>query len=264
MRFENKVALVTGSGRGIGKAIALRFASEGADVVVNCFRKRRAAEETADQIRAMGREAIVVKANIGDLDDLNRLFDEAENKFGGIDIFISNAASGTNKTALEQKPKGWDWTMNINAKAFLFGAQRSAKMMDTRGGGHMVSITSDGSKRVVPGYIITGASKAAIDTLTRYLSVELAPLGINVNGVSPGLVATDALQYIDALSDGSVLPRTAKATPAGRLVTPEDVAGVVAFLCSPEAEMIRGQIIVVDGGFSHQSVNVVEGFDRLL
>ena len=263
MRFENKVALVTGSGRGIGRAIALRLASEGADVVVNCFRKVTAANETADEIRAMGREAIVVKANIGELDELNRMFDEAEATFGGIDIFISNAASGTNKSALEQKPKGWDWTMNINARAFLFGAQRATQMMKDRGGGYIVSLTSDGSQRVVPGYIITGASKAAIDTLMKYLSVELAPLGICVNAVSPGLVATDALQYIDALSDGSVLPRAVQATPAGRLATPEDIAGVVAFLCTPEADMIRGQIIVVDGGFSHQRVNVIEGLDNI-
>jgi enoyl-[acyl-carrier protein] reductase III len=232
-------------------------------MVVNCFRKVTAANETADEIRAMGREAIVVKANIGELDELNRLFDETKATFGGIDIFISNAASGTNKSALEQKPKGWDWTMNINARAFLFGAQRAAQMMKERGGGYIVSLTSDGSQRVVPGYIITGASKAAIDTLMKYLSVELAPLGICVNAVSPGLVATDALQYIDALSDGSVLPRAVQATPAGRLATTEDIAGVVAFLCTPEAEMIRGQIIVVDGGFSHQRVNVIEGLDNI-
>ena len=263
MRFENKVALITGSGRGIGKAIALRFASEGADIVVNCFRKHKTAEETAEEIKALGRKAIVVKANIGEMDDLHRLFDEAEEKFGGIDIFVSNAASGTNNTAMKQKPKAWDWTMNINARAFLFGAQRAAKMMEARGGGSIVGITSDGSQRVVPGYIITGASKAAIDTLTRYLSVEMASMGINVNAVSPGLVATDALQYIDALSHGSVLPRAARATPAGRLATPEDIAGVVAFLCSAEAEMIRGQIIVVDGGFSHQRVNVVEEIDPI-
>ncbi len=262
MRFEGKVALITGSGRGIGRAIALRLAEEGADVVVNYFRNRKSAEETAASITALGRRGLVVKANVGDLDDLNRLFDTAEAEFGGVDIFVSNAASGTNKPALKQRPKGWDWTMNINARSLLFGAQRAAESMSARGGGHIISITSEGSQRVIPGYVITGASKAAIETLTRYLAVELAPLEIRVNAVSPGIVATDALQHFDVMKDETILPRAIEATPANRLITPEDVAGVVAFLCSPEADMIRGQVIVVDGGFSLPGVNVIGGLDE--
>jgi enoyl-[acyl-carrier protein] reductase III len=195
------------------------------------------------------------------LDDLNSLFDETEAELGGVDIFISNAASGTNKPALQQRPKGWDWTMNINARSLLFGAQRAAQSMSNRGGGHIISITSEGSQRVIPGYVITGASKAAIEALTRYLAVELAPLEIRVNAISPGVVPTDALQHFDAMKDETILPRAIEATPAKRLVIPEDVAGVVAFLCSPEADMIRGQVIVVDGGFSLPGVNVIGGLD---
>jgi enoyl-[acyl-carrier protein] reductase III len=250
MRFENKIALITGSGRGIGRSIALRLASEGADIVVNYFRNRKPAEQTAEAVQALGRKALIVKANVGELDELSELFALIDKTFGGLDIFVSNAASGYNRPVLEQTPKGWEWTMNINARSLLFGAQRAAPMMQTRGGGNIVSLSSPGSEKVLPGYVVVGASKAAIESLTRYLAVELAPIGINVNAVSPGLVETDALLHFDAMQDATILPRTIAATPAGRLVTPEDVASLVAFLCSPEASMIRGQTILIDGGYN--------------
>jgi enoyl-[acyl-carrier protein] reductase III len=248
--FKNKVALISGSGRGIGRAIALHFARNGADVVVNFFRNRAPAEETAHEIEALGRRALLVKADVGNLNDLNRLFDETEQTFGGLDIYIHNAASGYNHPVLEQKPKGWDWTMNINARSLLFAAQRAVPMMEKRGEGRIVSISSQGSSRVLPDYVVVGASKAAIESLTRYLAVELAPKGIIVNAVSPGIVETDALKHFDAMADGSILQKAIAATPAGRLVSPEDVAEVVAFLCTPAASMIRGQVIVVDGGYT--------------
>ena len=250
MQFEGKVALVTGSGRGIGRAIALRLAEEGADVVVNFFRNRKPAEETAEAIRSMKRRVIVIKANVGEIDGINTLFDATEKEYGGLDILVCNAASGYNRPVLKQKPKGWDWTMNINARSLLFSAQHAARLMQPRGGGHIVSISSPGSFRVLPDYVVVGASKAALETLTRYLAIEFSPLGIIVNAVSPGIVETDALKYFDALKDGDVIPQAIAATPAGRLVTPEDVAGLVAFLCSPDAAMIRGQIIIMDGGYS--------------
>jgi enoyl-[acyl-carrier protein] reductase III len=248
MRFEGKVALVTGSGRGIGRTIALRFAQEGADLVVNFFRNRDPAEETAEAIRALGRKAIVVKANIGEIEGIDQLFDAVEKEYGGLDIFVSNAASGYNRPVLQQKPKGWDWTMNINARSLLFGGQRAAPLMESRGGGHIVAISSPGSFRVLPDYVVVGASKAALEALTRYLAVEFSPLGIVVNAISPGIVETDALQHFDVLKDNTVIPQAIEATPAGRLVTPEDVAGLAAFLCSEEASMIRGQVILIDGG----------------
>ncbi len=248
MRFEGKVALVTGSGRGIGRAIALRFAEEGADLVVNFYRNRDPAEDTAAAIRALGRKAIVVKANIGEIEGIDQLFDAVEKEYGGLDILVSNAASGYNRPVLKQKPKGWDWTMNINARALLFSAQRAAPLMKTRGGGQIVAVSSPGSFRVLPEYVVVGASKAALEALTRYLAVEFAPLGIVVNAVSPGIVETDALQHFDVLKDHTVIPKAIEMTPAGRLVTPEDVAGLVAFLCSQEAEMICGEVILIDGG----------------
>ena len=248
--FENRLVLVTGSGRGIGRAIALHFARNGADLVINFFRNRHPAEETVRAVEALGRRALLVKADMGDLNDLDRTFTEIEQAFGGLDIFINNAASGYNRPALQQKPKGWDWTMNINARSFLFATQRAVPLMEQRNCGSIVSISSPGSGRVLPDYVVVGASKAALESLTRYLAVELAPKNITVNAVSPGMVKTEALNHFNELADGRLIQNTTLATPAGRLVTPQDVAGVVAFLCTPAARMICGQVIIVDGGYT--------------
>ncbi|MBI4926192.1 MAG: enoyl-[acyl-carrier-protein] reductase FabL, partial [Anaerolineae bacterium] len=248
--FKGKIALVTGSGRGIGKAIALHFADLGADVVVNFHRNEAPALEVARQIESLGGKALVVKANLSKTEDIDALFARVDAAFAGLDFFISNAASGFNRPALEQKVTGWDWTMNVNARAFLFAAQRAVPLMEKRGGGSMVAISSPGGQRVLPDYVAVGASKAALESLTRYLAVELAPRNIAVNAVSPGLVLTDALQHFASLSDPSVIPHAIAKTPAGRLVTPEDLAGVVAFLCSPAAAMIRGQVSSLDGGYT--------------
>lgn len=247
--FKEKIALVTGSGRGIGRAIALHLASLGASIVVNFFRNRAPAEATAAEIQAMGEQARVVRADVGSLDGLEKLFSEVEQHYGALDFLVCNAASGYNRPLMEQKPKGWDWTMNINARALLFAAQKAVPLMKRRGGGAIVSLSSPGSFRVIPDYGVVGASKAAIEALTRYLAVELAADNIVVNAISPGVVLTDALRHFDIVrSDDEIVARAVARTPAGRLVTPEDVASLVAFLCSPAASMIRGQTILLDGG----------------
>lgn len=248
--FAGKVALVTGSGRGIGRAIVLRLARAGADVVINFHRNEAPAKEVASLIGGMGRRALVMKANLAKTEDIDLLFDAIAETFGGLDIFISNAASGFNRPAMQQKVTGWDWTMNVNARAYLFAAQRAVPLMEQRGGGHMVAISSPGGTRVLPDYITVGASKAALDSLTRYLAVELASKNIVVNAIAPGMVMTDALQHFAIMGDPQVIERTIGNTPAGRMVTPEDVAELVAFLCSPAAFMIRGQVIALDGGFT--------------
>lgn len=249
--FSNKVALVTGSGRGIGRAIALHFARNGADVAVNFFRNRALAEETAQEIKNLGRRVLIVKADVGNLEDLNRLFEETDEEFNGMDFFVHNAASGYNRPVMEQRPKGWDWTMNINARSLLFGAQQATPLMEKRGGGYIVSISSPGSVRVLPDYVVVGASKAALESLTRYLAVELAPKNIVVNAVSPGIVETEALKHFDVIqSEKGIIRQAIAATPAGRITKPEDVAGVVGFLCTAAAAMIRGQTILIDGGYS--------------
>jgi enoyl-[acyl-carrier protein] reductase III len=250
MEFEGKVALITGSGRGIGRAIALHLAERGADMIVNFFRNRVPAEETAHEIEKLGRKAVVVKADIGDPEGIEHLFAETDKAFGALDILVCNAASGYNRPVMEQRVKGWDWTMNINARSALFCAQKAVPLMIRRGRGYIVNQSSIGSQRVLPDYVVVGASKAALEAVTRYLAIELSPLGIVVNALSAGMVLTDALHHFPDMRE-HFEERAAYAlehTPAGRLLTAEDVAGVVAFLCSPEASMIRGQTILVDGG----------------
>lgn len=247
--FTGKVALITGSGRGIGRAIALHFAALGADVVINYFRNSKPAQQTAEQVRGLGRRALVVKANVGEMDDLKRLFDATAETFAGLDYYIHNAASGYNRPALQQRQKGWEWTLNINARSLLFAAQHFAPLMETRGGGAVVALSSPGAVRVLPDYVVVGASKAAIESIVRHLAVELSPKNIVVNAVSPGMALTEALQHFAMLrTDENIVEKVINLTPARRLVTPEDIAGVVAFLCSPAASMIRGQVIAIDGG----------------
>ena len=242
--LKGKLALVTGGSRGIGHAISLKLASEGADIIVNFFRKKSTAEFTAQEIHNKGVSAHLIKANVGEPEEIDRMFNEIEAKFGRLDILINNAASGVARAALDLDIRGWDWTMNINARAFLLCAQRAAMLMT--GGGKMVSISSLGSRMVLPIYTAVGVSKAALEALTRYLAIELAPKGIQVNGIAAGAVETEALKLYTADPN---LPQPAwKTTPAGGMVQPEDVANLVAFLCKEESSMIRGQIIVIDGG----------------
>ena len=247
MSLEGKLALITGGGRGIGKAIALKLASQGADIIVNFFRHRDAADQVAKDIEALGVKAEVIRANVGDPAKIDEMFDMIGNKFGHLDILINNAASGVGRPVMDLDVKAWEWTMDINARACLLCAQRAVKLMDGRGGGKIVSISSLGSPFVLPNYAIVGVSKAALEALTRYLAIELAPQGICVNAVAASAVETEALKFY--FKEGLVkdIPQV---TPAGRMVLPEDVANVVAFLCSEEAFMIRGQTVIVDGGTS--------------
>ncbi len=244
--LKGKLALVTGSGRGIGRAIALKLASQGADIIVNFFRHRDAAEQTAKDIEALGMKASIIRANVGNAAKIDEMFDTISHDFGYLDILINNAASGVGRSAMDVDVKAWDWTMDINAKAALLCAQRATKLMEGRGG-KIVSISSLGSSLVLPTYAIVGISKAALEAITRYLAIELAPKNICVNAVAASAVETEALKFY---IKEQLMPDTRQATPAGRMILPEDVANAVAFLCSEEASMIRGQTIIVDGGTS--------------
>lgn len=241
MSFDGASVFVTGGSRGIGKAIALRFAALGAArVAIGYLRSDQAAEDTAGELRGLGAEPVLVRGNISS----DRVLAEAA-ALGPLDVLVHNAATGVIRPALETEDKHWDWTLNANARAFLAQTRVIAPAMPA--GGSVVAISSLGSIRVLDNYALVGTSKAALESLVRYLAVELGPAGIRVNAVSGGVVDTGALDHFpnreEMLAMGS-------ANAAGRMVTPEDIAGAVAFLSSQDADMVRGQTLIVDGGFS--------------
>jgi enoyl-[acyl-carrier protein] reductase III len=250
MLLKGKIALITGGSRGIGRAITLKLASEGADVIINYFRKRDTAESTAQNVRDKGVNVHLIKANLAEPEKIDQMFAEIEGKFGKLDILINNAASGVARPAMELDADGWDWTLNINARAGLLCAQHAAKLM--KNGGAIVNISSLGSKMVMPIYTAVGVSKAALEALTRYLAIELASKGIRVNAISAGAVETEALKLYT--TDPNIPKPMVTSTPAGRMVLPEDIANLVTFLCTDEAAMIRGQTIIIDGGLSLTSL----------
>jgi enoyl-[acyl-carrier protein] reductase III len=246
--MTQKVALVTGSSRGIGKATALRLAEEGYDIVINYARSKKSALETAEEIEALGRNALIVKANVGDVEKIKEMFVQIEDEFGRLDVFVNNAASGVQRPIMELEETHWDWTMNINSKALLFCAQEAAKLMEKSGGGKIVSISSLGAIRYLKNYTVVGVSKAALEALTRYLAVELATKNIIVNAVSGGAVDTEALKHFPNREE--ILQEAKDKTPAGKMVEIEDMVNCVMFLLSDQSSMIRGQTIIVDGGIS--------------
>ncbi|MCY0877151.1 MAG: enoyl-[acyl-carrier-protein] reductase FabL [Firmicutes bacterium] len=245
-RYEGKVVCVTGSSRGIGRTLTLRFAQEGADVVVHYFRNADAARATAAEVEALGRRALLVKANLAQEEKVHALFDAVTERFGRLDVYVHNAASGRNRKAMDLDVKGWDWTVNINTRALLLGAQRAAALMTE--GGAMLAISSFGSDRVFPYYTSVGATKAAIEAMIRYLAIELAPQRINANAISAGAVETDAIEHFPEID--KTWSAIKDKLPYHRMVTPDDVANLALFLCSPEAEMIRGQTVRMDAGLT--------------
>jgi enoyl-[acyl-carrier protein] reductase III len=243
MTFQGKSVLVTGGSRGIGKMIARRFAELGAArIAVGYLRNDSAAEETQRELEALGAEVVLVRGDIGKPAKAAQAVEQA----GELDVIISNAASGVIRPALELEEKHWDWTLNANARALYTLVRHAAPTM--RSGGAIIGISSLGAQRVLENYVLVGVSKAALEALVRYLAVELAPRDIRVNAVSAGLVETGALEYFPNREE--MLRWYRERTPAGRLVEPADIADAVCFLASPEAKMIRGQTILVDGGYS--------------
>jgi enoyl-[acyl-carrier protein] reductase III len=240
------VALVTGGSGDIGRAICTDLAEKGYDIAFTFFRDTEAAEETAEIVSKRGRLTAMLRAHLGEAGTATRVVEDTVKQLGGIDAIVSNAASGIIRPATELEPKHFDWTMSVNARALLELA-RAARPHLGEGSG-IVAISSLGSERVMPGYAAVGASKAAMEALVRYLGVELAPAGIRVNAVSAGVVDTGALEHFPMRDE--MLRAAKEGTPAGRMVTPEDVAKAVRFLLSEDSWMVRGHTLVVDGGYS--------------
>jgi len=240
MSLEGASVLVTGGTRGIGLAIARRLVRDGAGrVVLGYLRNDEAAEKAAEEIRAAGADVDLVRGNVASETTVGKIA-----AAGPYRVVVHNAATGVIRPALETEDKHWDWTLNANARSPLAIARATVPAMDE--GSAIVAISSLGAQRVLDNYVLVGTSKAALESVVRYLGVELAPRGVRVNAVSAGVVETEALEWFPNKDE---MLATADRTPAGRLVEPDDVAGAVSFLCSGDAKMICGQTLIVDGGF---------------
>jgi len=244
--LQGRLALVTGGSRGIGRAIVRDLAHRGATVAFSYLRNEEAALETIRLVEEAGGRAFAIRGRIDSTERCHQLVDEAAAQLGGLDLLVSNAASGVILPALEATEKHWDWTLDTNARALLLLTQRATPLMEERGGGTVIAISSLGAQRVLENYTLVGVSKAALEACVRYLAVELAPRGIRVNAVSGGVVNTDAL---DHFPNREAMLAAGAASPAGRLLEPQDLADAVGWLAGPESAMVIGQTLIVDGGF---------------
>jgi enoyl-[acyl-carrier protein] reductase III len=245
--LNGKVAFVTGGSRGIGRATALRLAEESPKkLFIGYCMNREAADQAVAQVEALGVSACALAGDVGQVESIEEMFNRIEADQGCLDVFVSNAARGALARVTELTARSWGRSMDINARAFLLGSQRAARLM--KPGGRIVGVSSLGAYRYTPGYAALGAAKAALESVARYLAVELADQEINVNVVCGGLIETEGTTVHP---DYNNLKQTVvERTPAKRIGQPEDLAPVIAFLCSPESEWMRGQTLVADGGFS--------------
>ena len=244
--LAGKTALVTGAARGIGAAIARRLAAAGCDVAVVYFRSHAAADALCEELRGAGRRGLAVQANVGDPESVARAAERVLAELGRVDIAVSNAASGVLRPAREMTLKHWRWCLEINALALNLLATALTPQMPR--GGRLVALSSLGAERALPDYAFVGASKAALEALVRSLAFELGGQGITVNAVRAGIVDTDALRAFPQRE--AMLAAFGQRAPLGSVLTPADVAGAVYLLCLPEAAMITGHTLVVDGGYS--------------
>ncbi len=245
MKFEGKVALVTGAARGIGEAIALKLAQEGADVVVTDV-DLEGAQRVAQEIEGLGRKAKAIQADVSQREAVQRLVSEAVSVFGQIDILVNNAGIIRRGTFLEHDPQDWEKVLSVNLGGTFNCAKEVVPLMIKQGGGKIINISSVvgkmGDIASAPSY---GTSKGAINTFTKSLARELAPYGINVNAVAPHAIETDMSREWSEEKRRQIV----EAIPLKRLGKPEEVAEVVAFLASDGAGFITGQILDVNGGY---------------
>lgn len=254
MSLKGKHALVTGGSRGIGRGIALKLAENGARVAVHYYVNEAAAKETLERVRKHGSDGFIVQADVSRVDDVRRMFGEVRKAFGRLDVFVANARPEAAK--FYQKPmeitvEAWEHAMDSQAKAFLVGAREAVGLMGQ--GGRIVAVTyaPGGQRGTWQPWVAMGSAKAALESLVRYFAVALAPRGITVNSVSPGLTDDSVLNgFPQVVVDTARAWHASGWTPMGRLGTPADIGNVVALLCSADAAWITGQLVFADGGAS--------------
>ena len=243
--LDGQIALITGGSRGIGKAIALRLARDGADVIINYKSGEDAARETAEEIEAMGRRAMIFAADMRKPAEIKALFKHLEETWDQLDIMVHNAAFGTMAPILRIGRYSWNATFETNVTAMLLLVQQAHKWL-SRKGGNIIGISSEGARTCFSEYTAIGTSKAALEALIRYMAFEFVRDGIRVNSVSAGPVETRAIQWFKYPQ--AVYNFAERKAPMGRIGKPEDLCGIVSFLCHPDAHWIVGQNIIADGG----------------
>ncbi len=250
MRLAEKVVLVTGSSRGIGREIALAMAREGADVVVNYSQNKEAALDTAEKIKALGRRAIVVQASVSERSQVGKLFAAAMGEFGRLDVLVNNAGGFPMKPFAAVTDEEWDKMMDLDLKSVFMCCQAALAAMHGRRNGAIINISSVSGLVGAVGMVPYSAAKGGVNAFSKALARELAPLGITVNAIAPGIIETDTA--LDIFPEGALKIYTTYQVPLGRLGRPQDVIGLAVFLASEEARYITGQVYAVDGGFTMQ------------
>jgi len=246
MKLQNRVALVTGGSRSIGRAIALRLGSEGADVAVNYVANAIAATEVVQALRAMGRKALAIQADVSRADHVQRLVETVLDSFGRIDILVNNAGIVSRAPFLELTEEEWDRVMAVDLKGPFLVGQAVARHMAERRAGRIINIASISAHIAFPGLTHYQVAKAGVYMLTRGMALELAPYGVLVNAIAPGVVETDLNR--ERLADPAFRTMRLSKIPLGRFASPDDIAGAVVYLASDDSQFVTGSTITIDGG----------------
>jgi NAD(P)-dependent dehydrogenase (short-subunit alcohol dehydrogenase family) len=246
MKLEKKVALVTGGSRSIGRAIALGFAREGADIAVNYVRNTEEARNTVQEIEALGRRALAVRADTSKRSEVQAMVNEVWDRLGPIDILVNNAGVQKRVFFLDLEEKDWDWMLGVNLKGYYLVGQAVAARMQTGKQGVIINISSEAAGFPAPRMTAYCVSKAGVAMLTKCMALELAQHGIRVNALAPGLTRTD-INRKDLEDDDFLKLRLAR-IPLGRVMNPEDLVGAALFLASSDSQTATGTTLQVDGG----------------